>query len=266
MKVITLLNEKGGVGKTTTATHLAAGLAARGYKVMLIDSDPQGHSTVRFRVKKQPGIYDLLVRNGQWENVAHEIAPELFGMPGYRLPDGKLYVLPGNVETRNIASSIGDIEEFAYRLDEIRTLVDYVVIDTPPTPSLLHGTIYTATDAVIYPTTLTVTAFDGLIESLTRRQQANKMRENRWQLPSIKVAGIIPIAYRKNTLEQRDNLESLRKQYGSSVWEPIPMSTIWTESESERLPVWSFATGTQPAKDAWALADRLIGVVENVAA
>ena len=69
MKIVTLLNEKGGVGKTTTATHLAAGLAIRGHRVLLLDTDPQGHATVTLGNKKMPGFYDLMVRNAAFEDI-----------------------------------------------------------------------------------------------------------------------------------------------------------------------------------------------------
>lgn len=108
MKVITLLNEKGGVGKTTLATHLAMGMAARGAKVLLVDGDPQGHATIRCGVKKSPGLYELLVRDAQWREVVVNVAPEKFGIPGEVLPAGRLWVLPSNVETRNIANSISE--------------------------------------------------------------------------------------------------------------------------------------------------------------
>lgn len=239
MNTITLLNEKGGVGKTTLATHLAMGLAARDKRVMLIDADPQGHSTIRSGVKKAPGLYDLLVRDANWNDVVKVVRPERYGFIGERLPRGVLYVVPSNVETRNIANSIADAEAFALRLDEISANVDYTIIDTSPTPSLLHGAIYTATDYVVYPTKLTFTSFDGLAESIIRRQAADKARQQRFGMPPIKIAGIAPMEYRKTTLEQQDHLDELRKRFGTLVWEPVPQAVIFNESESRAQPIWS---------------------------
>ena len=108
MKVITLLNEKGGVGKTTLAVHMAMGLAARGAKVLLVDGDPQGHATIRCGLRKSAGLYDLLVRDAEWRNVVVQVKPEKFGMPGEVLPTGRVWMLPSNVETRNIANSISE--------------------------------------------------------------------------------------------------------------------------------------------------------------
>lgn len=257
MHVITFVNEKGGVGKTTLAVHLACGLAARGAKVMLIDGDPQGHATVRTGIRKAPALYDLLVRDGEWTEAVRPVPPEKFGVPGHRLPAGKLWVIPSNVETRNIATSISDADSLALRLDELRGLVDIVIIDTSPTPSLLHGAFYTATDMIIYPTKLTFTSFDGLVESIRRRQAADKARAERWNLAPIRVAGIVPVEYRATTIEQQTNLAELQKQFGDLVWRPIPQRTVWTESESAALPVYALDPSGGAAADAWEMVDRI---------
>lgn len=256
MKTILLLNEKGGVGKTTLAVHIAAALAARGHNVMLIDGDPQGNATVRMGWKKSPGLYDLLVRDAEFSNVSRLVAPEKYGIPGDRLPKGKLWVIPSNVETRNIANSIDDPQTLTTRLDELND-VDIVLIDTSPTPSLLHGAFYTAADAILYPTKLTFTSFDGLVESIKRRQTADQVRFQRWGLSPIQVMGIVPVDYRPNTLEQQDNLAELKKQFGAKVWEPINQRTIWTEAEGRALPVYALDSQSDAAIDCWELADRV---------
>ena len=259
MKTIVLLNEKGGVGKTTLAVHIAMGLACRGRSVMLIDGDPQGHATMRLGHRKQAGLYDLLVRDAEWSAVSCLVKPERYGIPGERMPDGKLWVIPSNVETRNIASSISDADALALRLDEIRDMVQVVIIDTSPTPSLLHGAFYTAADAIIYPTKLTFTSFDGLVESIERRMAADKTRQAKWNMPAIDVLGIVPVEYRGITAEQQINLTSLRKQFGKLVWNPIPQRTVWTESESQALPVYHLEPNGDAAADAWELIDKVEG-------
>ncbi len=257
MNVITLLNEKGGVGKTAAGNHLAWGLACRGRRVLLIDGDPQGHATIRCGLPKAPGLYDLLVRDADWKTAAKVVAPERYGLPGERVPQGKLYVLPGNVETRSIGSNIDDFDKLAGRLDEVKPLVDFVVIDTSPTPSLLHGLFYNASDAILYPTQLEFGSFDGLVESIRHRQAADTARQTRWCRPAIEVLGILPTFYRGNTGEQRDNLKSLQGEFGSLVWPEIPLATVWTEYASRALPVYNMQPSSAAAKHVWEMVERV---------
>lgn len=259
MKVVTISNEKGGVGKTTIATHVAAGMAARGKRVLLIDGDPQGHATVRCGLKKAPGLYNLLAREDDWKNVVYAIAGERFGIPGESSPRGKLWVLPSNIETRAITDALSDATRLAERLDEFNAVAqpDLVVIDTSPTPSLLHTLYYVASDALIYAAMLTYTAFDGLVESIKRRLEANRSRENRWSLPPIEVLGIVPTITKLHTSEERDNLNVLTEQYPDLIWKPIPDRTAWKQAESRQLPVWSINPHSPAALDAYEMLDHV---------
>ena len=254
MQTLTLLNEKGGVGKTTLAIHIAAGLAAKGARVLFIDADAQGTGTIRWGLPKAPGLYNKLVRDYEWGEVIAEVAPDRWAIEG-RTTDGALYVLPSNKETRNIANSIDDATKLAADLEDLRDadVVDYVIIDTSPTPSLLHATIYLATDSVIYPSELAYSSFDGLAESIKSKMGADAGREKRWGLPKIHVAGIVPTKYRRTTLEQRENLETLRKQFGGKVWTPLSLSTIWTESEPTMKPIWRLDAGHKSVEEFWTM-------------
>src|SRR5689334_141034 len=134
MITVTLLNEKGGVGKTTLATHIAAGLAILGAKVLLVDADPQGHATVTLGQTKAPGLYDLLVRDALFKDTLQVVSPEVYETPNQKA-QGELFVIPSNVETRNIANSISDAFAIAERFRELEDIIDVVVFDTSPTPS-----------------------------------------------------------------------------------------------------------------------------------
>lgn len=255
MKIITLLNEKGGVGKTTLATHIASGLAVRGMRVLLVDADPQGHATVALGLQKEPGLYDLLVRNVPFKSVLRVIPPKAYQVPNLAV-NGQLVLLPSNVETRNIANSISDSFAVAERFRELEGTIDLVVFDTSPTPSLLHGSIYIATDGVLYPTTCEYLSFDGLVESIKHRQAAEAHRKQ-WGLNAIEVLGIVPTMYRTKTIEHSENLKQLREQFGALVWNPIPQRTIWAEAAAIRRPVFSFAPESLAARDAWELVNRV---------
>ncbi|MBZ0300675.1 MAG: ParA family protein [Anaerolineae bacterium] len=262
MKVITLLNEKGGVGKTTLATHIAAGLAVKGHRVILVDSDPQGHATVVLGLPKEPGIYNLLVREAPFKETMRIIPPEQYGIPGEQVT-GQLCIVPSNIETRNIANSISDAFAVSDRLSELESFFDFVIFDTSPTPSLLHGSIYLATDYIIYPTKCEYLSFDGLVESIKHREAAQAHRD-KWNLGPIEVMGIVPTMYRNQTIEHSENLKELRAQFGSLVWPPIHQRTIWAEAVTMRQPVFAIAPQTKAAVEALALVDRVQGAAVHV--
>lgn len=260
MKAITLINEKGGVGKTTLAIHLAAGLAIRGYRVVLADADAQGHATVSLGLKKAPGLYDLLVRGAAFREVLRPASPDRFAIPGHPTR-GQLYVVPSNVETRSIPIQISDAFAVADRFQELENLVDLVIFDTSPTPSLLHGSIYLATDAIIYPTKCEFLSFDGLVESFQHREMIQSTR-SRWGLSKIEVMGIVPTMFRASTLVHQENLNKLRARYGNVVWPEMTMRTIWAEASTVGQLVFRFAPESNAARELWNLVDRVETEVE----
>lgn len=247
MKKITISNEKGGPGKTTVAVTVAAGLAARGRRVLLIDAEEQGHATLSVGIAKYPGFYDLLVRDASFRKVLKPVDPAKYGGTGKT----NLYLLGSNVETRSIAGSISDALKFKTRLAELTGTFDYVIIDTAPTPSLLHGSIYLASDGLIVPTELEFLSLDGLTETL-RRAKAHETHGSR-----LAVLGIVPNKYRASTLEHRENLAALREQFGELVWPPVGLSIVWSESANFALPVFVHAPDSESASAAWEMVDRI---------
>lgn len=257
MKVITLLNEKGGVAKTTLSVHAAAGLAIKGYKVLLIDADAQGHATIALGRKKEPGFYDLIVRNAPFDQVLRRVNPERYATheQAQRMT-GDLLLLPSNVETRSISQNISDAFAVLKRILQLRDAIDFVIFDTSPTPSLTHASIYMATDAIVMPTKLEAWSFDGLRESMAHKDQFQPIRQQ-YNLGTIKLYGIVPTLYRRGTLEQETNLEVLRERFGDVVWDPIPMRTIWSEAATAKRTVFSLAPQSKTAADAWRFVNKM---------
>lgn len=256
MKVVTFLNEKGGVGKTTLAANIGAGLAIMGYRVMLVDADPQGHLTISFGVKKAHSLYDLLVRDAEFNDngIVQTIPSDVYALPNAKMPDsGRLFIVPGNRETRLIAQAL-DSEPFAIRnrmleLAESNT-IDFVIFDTSPTPSSFHALIYLATDHILYPTEVTYLSFDGLVASIQSTTGYSKKRvEN--GLSEIKLTGIIPTKFRSKTLEHQEKLKSLKQGFGSLVWQPLPQSVVWEEALARRRSIFNYAFDHPAAADAW---------------
>ncbi len=262
MRVVTLLNEKGGVGKTTVATHLAAGLAIKGYRVLLVDADPQGHATVMYGLAKEPGLYDLMVRNAPYQRVLRPISPEVYEIPGQPVR-GKLYLLPSNIETRNIANSINNILVFRDKFMPLEGAIDIVVVDTSPTPSMLHGSVALVTDGIIIPTLCEVLAFDGVRESLLHRDSfVNKKQE--LGLGGVELFGIVPTRFKNKTLEHSEMLQQLVDAFGKTVWKPVQDRIIWSEAARAYRPTFSYAPESAAARDAWRLVERAEEAIVNV--
>lgn len=255
MKVLMFLNEKGGVGKTTMSATVGAGLAIMGYRVLLIDADPQGHLTLSFGLKKQHSLYDLLVRDAEFNEpgIVQTISPNLYALPNTTSETGKLFVLPGNRETRLIAQAL-DSELFAIRnkMKELEQadVVDVVIFDTSPTPSSFHALLFLATQHIIYPTEVNYLSFDGLVASIqSTTGYSNKKQES--GLEEIKLTGIIPTKYRAKTLEHQEKFKALKKGFGDLVWHPMPQSVIWEEAVARQRSIFNYAHDHPVAGDAW---------------
>lgn len=255
MKIITLLNEKGGVGKTTLATHIATGLAVRGYRVILVDADPQGHATVALGINRSPGLYNLLVREESFRDNLQLVPPQTYEIPG-QTTKGQLYVVPGNNETRAIPLMTSDGLVVLKRFSELREHVDVVIFDTSPTPSLLHASIYMATHSIVYPTECEFLSLDGLKMSLQHKDSIQPTREQ-WGLPNLEVLGIVPMKYRAATVLHSHNLQSLQRYYGDKVWEPLALGTIWGEASQRRRPVFHLAPDSRASDEIWSVVDRV---------
>ncbi len=265
MKIITLLNEKGGVGKTTLATHLAAGLAIRGNKVVLADTDMQANATIAFGLRPEPRIYDLFVRP---EDTS--IRDVLRQVPNTRLavPDdvdkvkGALFVIPSDKEARGIPNNISDDTIVMTRFRELNSVFDYMVVDTSPTANMLHTAIYAATDAIIYPTRLEEWSFHGLSNAIGRLEKANAFR-SLYHLPPIQVIGIVPTMTKLRTILHQENLVKLNKAFGDMVRDPIASRTIWAEAASNYMPLFAFEPNNVATRDAWRVVDYVEGVKDG---
>lgn len=257
MQVITFSNEKGGVGKTTLAIHSAAGMAVRGKRVLIIDADAQGNATVNMGLEEEPGFYDLLVRGKSWQDVLRVIPPEAYEPPNQK-SKGLLAVLPSNTETQFIAQKIDDAFLMLRRLMELQDQIDLVVFDTSPTPSLLHSTLYLASNGIVYPTLCEALSLRGLVKTIAARHKFARIRQQHIGKP-LEVIGIVPNMYRGKTVEHSENLRELQNdpEVGHYVWEPLALSIAWSEASTLRRPVWNIDPNSAASRQAWRMVQRI---------
>ncbi len=249
MKVITLLNEKGGVGKTTLTHAIACGLAIRGYRVLAVDADAQSNLTMGFGCAPSPSFYDLIVRDAPFNELLVHIPPAHYQIPEEDVK-GFIYLIPSNKETRTISQNTDNVLAVRQRLSELDGEIDVVVIDTSPTPSLLHASIYLATDFLLFPVELEYYSFAGLGSSIGHRNSFSKQKKS-MGLGDIEIMGIIPNKYRPNTLEHQENLEKLHTQFKELVWRVLPQRIIWSEAAARKRSVFNYAPDSAAADDAW---------------
>lgn len=256
MNVVTLLNEKGGVGKTTLATHLAAGLALRGYRVVMVDSDPQGNATAALGLDKAPGFYDLCVRDANWRDVLHPIHPDVYSPPDASAA-GQLFAVPSNNESRNIANSMRSRAIIRRRFGELDKVMHFIVVDTSPTPSLLNESVLLATDDVLIPTdTEAFSALEGVPDSIAH---ATATREATLEvgINAANLLGIIPNKFQAKTIGHREVLEHMRREYGELVWEPLKRSVVFSDAQLMQQFLFGFAPRAGVTQQIWNIVHRV---------
>lgn len=253
MQVLTLLNEKGGVGKTTLATHIAAGLAIRGKRVLLIDSDAQGSATSQLDLPDDmSGLYQLLVKEAEWNQVLLE--PQAWA--GATAVKGRLLVLPSNAETRAIPLLVDDVRLLSERLTELDDHIDIVVVDTSPTPSLLHSMIYVASDYMVYPTQCELLSLRGLAKSVVHMQRMKDTRKA-FNLKPTHLLGIQPTMFEAHTLAHKHGMELIQKQFGGVTWRPIADRTIWKQASFQQQTIFAYAAESEAASEMWEVVDNI---------
>lgn len=213
MKTTAITNQKGGCGKTTTAVNLAAGLAERGYRTLLVDLDPQGHATLALGFQPdalEQTIYEALVN-----------PPALLGqilLPSSRLPT--LQLSPANVLLSGAESQLMrmDGREYVLRrlLGEIAGNFDYCVIDCSPSLNLLTLNAMVAADELIVPVQTQYYAIEGLRQVM---ETVEVVRE-RFH-PNLYIRGILLTLVERQTLLSRQVEEQMRAYFGSLVFRTV---------------------------------------------
>lgn len=233
--IIAISNHKGGVGKTTTAMNMGAGLAARGYNVLLVDMDAQGNLTDTLRVTDmQHNIYDVL--KGDAAPTPVHIAEHIDALPA------TLELATAEVE---LCTAIGREQLLNEALQPLKSKYDVILIDTAPTLGLLTINAMAAADAVIIPIQPEYYALKGvkglidIIESVRRRINTQ-----------LTIGGVIITQYDARTTLHKQVREAIAAQFGAAMFDtPIRKTIAISEAQAKGSSIFGYEPSSAGAED-----------------
>jgi chromosome partitioning protein len=248
-RVIAITNQKGGVGKTTTAINLGASLAANDLHVLVVDSDPQGNSTTGLGVQKKQGaltLYDAIL--GHQGLAAAVVATDFEGLD----------LVPADKNLIGADIELIDLDEREYRLREalkpVRDSYDFILLDCPPALDLLTLNALLAADSVLVPIQCEFFALEGVSELM---DTIDRIRDT-FHHP-LKIEGILLTMYDERTNLTRQVAKDLREFFGSDVFHTIiPRSVRLAEAPSYGKPILFYDVRSRGAESYIQLAKEIL--------
>ena len=249
-RIISIVNQKGGVGKTTTAINLTASLAAAEKSCLLIDCDPQGNATTGLGITKtglEKGLYDLLIGNGSAESVITRT-----GFSRVHLMGATPNLIGAEVEMVSMEE-----KEFRLRmgLQDLRDKYNYILLDCPPSLGFLTVNALVASDSVLVPLQCEYYALEGLSQLLETVKAVKKSLN-----PSLEIERILLTMYDKRNNLSQQVAEDVYEHFKEKVFKTvIPRNVRLSEAPSHGKPILLYDIRSKGAQSYLALARELIG-------
>ncbi len=238
-KIISIVNQKGGVGKTTTAVNLGAYLAAMGCFVLLVDIDPQGNASsgvgIDFK-RVQKGVYEAIINEATFREITHETA-----ISGYKVAPSTISLAGANVELVPLPKREYRLQE---SLLEVKHDFDYIIIDCPPSLGLLTVNGLVASDEVLIPVQCEYYALEGLGQLLNT---VNLVKEN--LKPDLKILGAVLTMYERHHGLSNEVLNEVYKFFPDKIFRTvIPRNISLEEAPSYGEPIMKYDPKSKGAK------------------
>jgi chromosome partitioning protein len=236
-RTITIANQKGGVGKTTTAANLAHGLVLKGNKVLLVDLDPQGQCASILGLKPEPDAFNLLITEQPASEIVRETdRPGLYVILGNRKTATAQTVL--NVQRTPVSFTRSKLVPYAEEHD-----FNFIVIDTSPSVGELQMQGLFASSEVLIPCAVDYLASDGVYNIELTLERLHD--EFNWE---GEILGVLPTFYDSVTRESQATLQELRDHFGEYLLHPIHRATILRECAVEGETIFELAPNSRAAK------------------
>jgi len=257
MKIWSVANQKGGVGKTTTAVSLAGLCALHGYRTLMIDMDPQGSMTSYFGYDPesvQPSLYDIFQQTTISRQFTHNLVR--------KTAVNKLDILPASTAIATLDKQLGAKSGMGLAVvNAIKNFTDeydHVFIDCPPMLGVLMVNALAACDHLVIPVQTEFLAMKGLERMLNTLQMIERAK-------AININyTIVPTMYDKRTRASIDSLAYLREHFTEHLWKSVvPIDTRFRESSKEGLPISHFRVSTRGARAYSALLDELTTTISD---